>query len=292
LLARVLDGDDDEAIGRRQHAVEHADDLVGLAFQHEPRARGQAARRCERGADDGPVAVALSQEAPFLHGQRAVVAVRRGHGEVHAQHQFLGERHELRGARVQRQHHLRLHAGDARHLADGLDGRRGQQAAGGEPGAHAHPTPRHRDLAEHEAIAALDEAHDALGHGAERDDARHSDGDTGDGEDVTTEGATQTLDHMLASDGGTGLQARLACGGGSHRGPREIRVAALDHRLASDGGAQPRDVLRLALPFQPGFDRQPARRRVQVLMRPSPKRIRSATRTRHGMSPSCRRRAR
>src|SRR5205823_11864883 len=62
--------------------------------------------------------------------------------------------------------------------------------------------------------------------GAGGADARHSDGDTGDGEDVTTEGATQTLDHRLASDGGdwiTGspcLRRRLA------PRPREIRVAA------------------------------------------------------------------
>src|SRR5207248_3207346 len=65
---------------------------------------------------------------------------------------------------------------------------------GGEAGAHAHPPPRDRDLAEHEPIAALDEAHDTLGHRAERDDARDPDGNAGDGEQVTAKNPTQRVD--------------------------------------------------------------------------------------------------
>ncbi len=34
----------------------------------------------------------------------------------------------------------------------------GQQAARGEARAHAHALARHRDLAQHEAVAAVDEA--------------------------------------------------------------------------------------------------------------------------------------
>src|SRR5438876_1174559 len=126
-------------------------------------------------------------------------------------------------------------------------------AAGSRPPAvnpAPMPIPRHRDLAEHEAIAALDEAYDALGHGAERDDARHSDRDAGDGEDVATESATQVRDHRLASDGRdwiTGspcLRRRLVLR------PREIRVAARRGYIGSPrtAGPPPRDVLRLAHP--------------------------------------------
>ena len=75
-----------------------------------------------------------------------------------------------------------------------IDGRR-QQAAGREAGAHAHAAPGHRDLAEHEAVAALDEAHDALGHGAERDDPGHADGDAGDGEGVAAQRAEKDRYH-------------------------------------------------------------------------------------------------
>src|SRR6185436_18649874 len=43
------------------------------------------------------------------------------------------------------------------------------------------------DLAQHEAIAALDEANDALGHRAQRHDPRHADRDPGDRESVAAE---------------------------------------------------------------------------------------------------------
>src|SRR2546427_6803249 len=54
-----------------------------------------------------------------------------------------------------------------------------------EARAHPHPASGHGDLAQDEAVAALDEAHDALAHGAERDDAGDADRDPGDRERVT-----------------------------------------------------------------------------------------------------------
>src|SRR5262249_38305029 len=53
-----------------------------------------------------------------------------------------------------------------------------------EARAHAHPLPRDGDLAQHEPVAALDEAGDALGHGPERDEARHAHRDADHGEGV------------------------------------------------------------------------------------------------------------
>src|SRR5207253_2133043 len=52
LIARILDRDDDEAIGRSQHPLEHTDDLVRLAFQLETRSDRETPRGGERGADD------------------------------------------------------------------------------------------------------------------------------------------------------------------------------------------------------------------------------------------------
>ena len=43
LLARVLDGDDHEAVGRRQRALEDPDDLVGRALEHQRVAHVQPA---------------------------------------------------------------------------------------------------------------------------------------------------------------------------------------------------------------------------------------------------------
>ena len=90
------------------------------------------------------------------------------------EHQFLGEREELRGRGLERQHHLRLgrgHAGDPGNLGD-LGG--AEQPARGEARAHPHALAGHRDLAEDEAVTALDEARDALGHRPERHQARHA----------------------------------------------------------------------------------------------------------------------
>src|SRR5215472_3012679 len=82
----------------------------------------------------------------------------------------LREREELRRRRPERQHELRLDGGDAGHVGDLGDPRGAEQTARGEAGAHAHALARHRDLTEHETIAALDEAVDALGHRAQRDE--------------------------------------------------------------------------------------------------------------------------
>src|SRR5262245_15207148 len=112
------------------------------------------------------------------------MAVRRRHREVDAEHELLAERHELRGRRIQRQHDLGLDPRHALDLGNGFDRRGGQEAPAGEAGPHAHPAPRDGDLAEHEAVAALDEAHDALAHRAERDEPGDADSDAEDGEQV------------------------------------------------------------------------------------------------------------
>ena len=63
------------------------------------------------------------------------------------------------------------HAGDPGDLGD-LGG--AEQPARGEARAHPHALAGHRDLAEDEAVAALDEARDPLGHRPERHQARHA----------------------------------------------------------------------------------------------------------------------
>ncbi len=148
------------------------------------RADREPARGGERGADHRDLAVPLLQEPPAAHRQRAIVAIGRRHGEVDAEDELLVDRHELRGRGIQRQHDLGLHTRHARHLRDRTDRRGRQDPAGGEARPHAHAPAGDGDLAEHEAIATLDETHDALAHGAERDEPRDADGDTQDGEEI------------------------------------------------------------------------------------------------------------
>src|SRR5262249_27030218 len=59
---------------------------------------------------------------------------------------------------------------------------------GGEARSHAHPLAGHRDLPEHEAVAAVDEASDALGHRAQGDQARHADRDAEHREEIAAGG--------------------------------------------------------------------------------------------------------
>ncbi len=87
-----------------------------------------------------------------------------------------------------------------------------QEPARGEARAHAHPLARHRDLAEHEAVAALDEAADALGHGAERHEARHAHRDAEHGEEVAPREARRPRTSTpvgIPRDPGAGCTRRL-----------------------------------------------------------------------------------
>src|SRR5438552_58436 len=106
-----------------------------------------------------------------------------------------------------------------------------------EARAHSHPPPGHGDLAEDEAVAALDEAHDALAHGAQRDETGDADRDPGDRERVPAKNSQHAAARTLRFTDSprlrlrlvrSGSQTRLACGCGSY---------APVHRLASPAAA-------------------------------------------------------
>src|SRR5207247_1923804 len=114
---------------------------------------------------------------------------------------------------------------------------RRQETARREARAHSHPPPGHGDLAEDEAVAALDEAHDALAHGAQRDETGDADRDPGDRERVPAKNSQHAAARTLRFTDSprrrprpvpSGAQTRLACGCGSY-----ARV----HRLASPAAA-------------------------------------------------------
>src|SRR5207245_1273031 len=113
--------------------------------------------------------------------------------------------------------------------------RRRQEAARGEARAHPHPPPRHGDLAEDEAVAALDEAHDAFAHGAQRDESGDTDRDTRDRERVAVEDSAETYHSKRDS---TGRPAR-----------RRIQTftRAIENRSRSDARAR-HDMPRKAPP--------------------------------------------
>src|SRR5262249_427408 len=187
------------------HPLEDADHFERLVVQRDVAAHAEVPRGRERGADHRDAAVILAKEPSTPQGQRGVVAIGRWHREIDPEDQLLRERHELRGRRVERQHDLPLHARDAGSLGDGADGRRRQDTAGGEPGAHAHAAAGHRDLAEHEPVAALDEANDSLAHRAEGHQAGDADGDAEDGEEIAAQDS-QGFHH--SSRDSTGRPAR------------------------------------------------------------------------------------
>ena len=161
-VAGVLDRQDGEAVGRGEQALHDSDHLeIALA---DPEAGPGAKRTARRqlGADHDAPAVGRNQGPALGDREAGVVAVRRRHAEVHPQDQLLVHGEELGRPRVQRQHHLRLDGGDARDPAERLDGLAAQEAAGREPGARADARSRHRDLAQDEAVAAVDESADAV----------------------------------------------------------------------------------------------------------------------------------
>src|SRR5207249_2601984 len=137
---------------------------------------------------------------------------------------------ELGGGRVEREHDLRLHALHARHFRDRADRRGREDPAGGEAGPHAHAPAGHGDLAEHEAVATFDEAHDALAHGAERDEPGHADGDAEHREEIPSK------DPQPPHDGGpTGFTTRVRLdGSASSRSRAHSRSCEQNQRTRGD----------------------------------------------------------
>src|SRR5207247_10536364 len=149
--------------------------------------------------------------------------------------QLLGEPQELRRRRVQREHALGLHARHAGDRGDLLERRRRQEATRGEARAHPHPPPRHGDLAEDEAVAALDEAHDALAHGAQRDESGDTERDTRDRERVAVEDSAETY-HSKRDSTGRSARRRI-----------QTFTRAIENRSRSDARAR-HDMPRKAPP--------------------------------------------
>ena len=180
----VFDGDDGKPVGRGEHLVEDSDHRELDAAQRQRGTDVEPARRREVRPEHGDPAVARAEVATPRQRHRRIVSVRRRDRDVDPEHELLGEGEELGNARVEGQHDLGLNALDPGDLPDLRDLGAREESAPGEAGAHADSGPGDRDLTGDEAVAALDEARDALGHGAERDQAGHTDGDADDGEEV------------------------------------------------------------------------------------------------------------
>jgi hypothetical protein len=183
-LARVLDRDHGEAIGRGEQPLPHPDHLeIPLANpQAGPDMEG-AAHRQLRPDHDAPV-VGQRQRAALRDRKGRIVPVRGGNGQVHSQDELLVQGEELRGGRVQRKHDLRLNGRHTGHGPESLDGLTAQETARRASRPGPDPGARHRDLPQDEAVAAVDEPADPARERAERHQPGHPDGDAGDRETV------------------------------------------------------------------------------------------------------------
>src|SRR3990172_6537281 len=156
-VPRGFDADDGEAIRSRERPLQDPDDDKVPAVQREARPRPETPRGGEVGPHDHLPPIPAPEKPSGADGKLTVVAVGHRHAQVEPQDQLLGQGQELGGDRIEREHHLGL---DCRHPRDGqdlLELPAWQQAAAGEARAHSQPLPRHRDLPQDEAVAALDE---------------------------------------------------------------------------------------------------------------------------------------